>query len=80
MATLIRWLRLQAIRRDILAEDDRPSLAALAQRWGMANDRTFRRAFAREFGCPPSALRNDAKDAALPEPAAADLHRSLLGL
>lgn len=59
IAKTIRRLRLFAIRRDILsAECQGETIPAIARRWGLGDERNFRRAFVNEFGYPPSRLRN----------------------
>lgn len=59
IAKTIRRLRLFAIRRDILSEECQgETIPAIAKRWGLSDERNFRRAFVNEFGYPPSRLRN----------------------
>ncbi len=58
IAAAIRTMRLQAIAQDIVSPGSEAlSLAAIAARHGMVDERSFRRAFAREFGFAPSLLR-----------------------
>lgn len=58
IATYIRRLRLNAVRRDIASGDFATMpLAAIARRWGLLDERNFRRSFVQEFGYSPSALR-----------------------
>ncbi len=59
IAKTIRRLRLFAIRRDILSgEHLGKTIPAIARRWGLTDERNFRRAFVTEFGYPPSQLRD----------------------
>lgn len=86
LATIIRRMRLQAVHRDIASGSfANLPLAEIAKRWGLLDERSFRRAFAREFGCAPSTIRKralaneGASDAHL-STISADLERWFLGL
>jgi AraC-like DNA-binding protein len=81
IATMIRRLRLHEIRRDILLKGkDRTPLGQIAQQWGITDERTFRRAFAREFGISPSSLRAANSDGVVTEPVESSLYCWFAGL
>ncbi|MGP4694207.1 hypothetical protein [Agrobacterium cavarae] len=48
IATTIRRMRLHAIHRDIVAKEQGP-LTTIGKRWGLTDERNFRRAFVQEF-------------------------------
>ncbi len=80
VSTLIRRLRLLCAHRDIerSAAQDPETFAAIGKRWGMPEERTFRRAFAAEFGYPPSqARRRKGSDASQAAPVRADAAREI---
>ena len=80
IAATIRTMRLHAIAQEIAAAQSKAvSLAAIAARHGMADERTFRRAFAREFGYPPLLLRDGAVSAPMPESPGGELQRWFSG-
>jgi AraC-like DNA-binding protein len=86
IATMIRRMRLRAVQRDIASNRySRMSLADIGRRWGLTDERNFRRAFVREFGYPPSALREKVRDRSVEGPVdplmvGTDLERWFLGL
>ncbi len=80
IARSIRTLRLHAIAREIAAGQGKDvSLAVIAARHGMADERTFRRAFAREFGHSPSLLRDSRLPTPMPETPGGELQRWFSG-
>lgn len=86
IAKIIRQLRLRGAQRDITSHRfAHLPLAAIGKRWGLLDERNFRRAFAQEFGYPPSLLRKSGSGelhSGAPEHCAvgADLERWFLGL
>ncbi|WP_210251350.1 helix-turn-helix transcriptional regulator [Aureimonas psammosilenae] len=86
IAATVRRLRLKGARRDIASNlFAHLSIAEIAKRWGMPDERSFRRAFSREFGYAPSASRAAAEPAAagqgdVPPLIGADLERWFDGL
>lgn len=76
LAENIRRLRVHRIADELLRAPDDVPLTAIAKRWGLADERTFRRAFTREFGCSPSRFRAERPTGAAP----ASAHRSIADL
>lgn len=80
IAGSIRTLRLHAIAQEITAAQGKTvSLAAIAAGHGMTDERTFRRAFAREFGFAPSLLRDGSMPAPAPRSPGSELQRWFSG-
>ncbi|MEO9340342.1 helix-turn-helix domain-containing protein [Mesorhizobium sp. SB112] len=86
IASVIRRMRLGAIQRDIVSNRfPELALAEIGRRWGLVDERNFRRAFVHEFGYPPSDLRRQAQGDATSNVAdfatiGADIERWLLGI
>jgi AraC-like DNA-binding protein len=86
IAAIVRRMRMRGAQQDIAdARFAHLPLAEIGRRWGLEDERNFRRAFAREFGYPPSELRKRIKgdpqlDVAGIGSVGADLERWLLGL
>lgn len=57
LAENIRRVRVHRAARDILSDGEVAPINAIARRWGMRDERTFRRVFHQEFGCAPSQFR-----------------------
>ncbi len=62
VARIIRRWRLHEAHREIvassaLADASEPSILSIGERWGFEQERSFRRAFVREFGMAPTELR-----------------------
>ena len=73
IAALIRGLRLHAAQRDILSGRlSHLPVGEIGRRWGLSDERNFRRAFVREFGQSPSHLRRSL-NAAVPDALQASL-------
>jgi AraC-like DNA-binding protein len=49
--------RLERIKWDLLASNQRPPIAAMAYRWGFGDLSTFNRAFKSRYACTPSQFR-----------------------
>ncbi|WP_185984724.1 helix-turn-helix domain-containing protein [Aureimonas mangrovi] len=78
VAAMIRRLRLRAAHRQIVSTNgDRTSIRDIGLAQGFVEERTFRRAFAREFGYSPAALRSRVRAGEHPRDSdvAADLKR-----
>lgn len=61
---VIRRMRLHAVHEEITngGVSEKP-LAEIGKRWGLQDERSYRRAFVKEFGYPPSALRTKVRNA-----------------
>ncbi|WP_214402274.1 helix-turn-helix domain-containing protein [Pseudonocardia lacus] len=56
----VRRRRLARARADLARSGPATTVAEIAHRWGFADQAAFGRAFRRQYGCPPSAVRGRA--------------------
>jgi AraC family transcriptional regulator, positive regulator of tynA and feaB len=59
----VRRRRLARARADLARSGPATTVAEIAHRWGFADQAAFSRAFRRQYGCPPTALRGRAWEA-----------------
>jgi AraC family transcriptional regulator, positive regulator of tynA and feaB len=56
----VRRRRLARARAELARRGPATTVAEVAHRWGFADQAAFGRAFRRQYGCPPSAVRGRA--------------------